>query len=259
MACVMSSQDASKLWGLRFWWSDMGIAGIVFIQAFAQCLGAGPTHVDRQLTHKSEYDTVAFRKLLLVAELVKKNPGRPRSAASHNAIMTATLQLLGEVGFDAMSIEAVSSRAKVSKNTIYRWYRSKADIVADAIESVREEISIPNTGSLQGDLDVIIDNAARITLSALGRKAVAMIVSSAAGNAEFANLYWEKYLQPRRQAFKVVVERAAIRGELPKDLDSVLVFDVMSGIMLYTLLFETSADRWKDRVRCAVMNALRKS
>jgi AcrR family transcriptional regulator len=156
-----------------------------------------------------------------------------------------------------MSIEAVSTRAKVSKNTIYRWYRSKADMVADAIESVREEISIPNTGSLQGDLDLIIDNAARITLSALGRKAVAMIVSSAAGNAEFANLYWERYLQPRRQAFRVVVERAAMRGEVPNDLDPALVFDIMSGVMLYTLLFEASADAWEDRVRYAVMHALR--
>ncbi|WP_254721945.1 TetR/AcrR family transcriptional regulator [Kovacikia minuta] len=98
----------------------------------------------------------------------KKFPGRPRSAQSHQAMLQATLELLAEVGFEAMSIEAIATRAGVGKTTIYRRYSSKAELVADAIESIREEVLLPDTGSLWGDMDALIQNAAQISLNPLG-------------------------------------------------------------------------------------------
>ncbi|MEM7724870.1 MAG: TetR/AcrR family transcriptional regulator [Cyanobacteria bacterium P01_A01_bin.45] len=182
----------------------------------------------------------------------KKIPGRPRSAESHQAILKATLELLGEVGFESMSIEAISSRAGVGKSTIYRRYKSKEELVADAIESIRQDVVIPNTGNLESDLDELIENAAQITVTPLGRKTVAMIMSSASSNSQFAQIYWTKYLQPRREAFGVVIERAKIRKEIQPDIDSNLVFDSMSGIMLYTLIFPPKTESWTDYVRRAL-------
>ncbi len=52
-----------------------------------------------------------------------------------------------------------------------------------------------------------------------GRQTVAMIISSASSNAQFAQIYWTKYLQPRRKAFAIVLERAKARNEIPTDLD----------------------------------------
>lgn len=181
-----------------------------------------------------------------------KPTGRPRSIQSHQAMLSATLGLLAEVGFDAMSIDAIAARAKVGKTTIYRRYRSKEDLVADAIESMREEIVIPDTGNLQGDIDALIENAAQITLSPLGRQTVAMIISSASSNSKFAQIYWTKYLQPRRKNFSVVLERAKARREIPADLDSELVFDTMSGIMLYALIFQPTSETWATYVRRAL-------
>ena len=169
----------------------------------------------------------------------KKTPGRPRSAKSHQAILKATLELLGEAGFEAMSIEAISTRAGVGKTTIYRRYNGKEELVADAIESIRQDVVIPDTGNLWSDIDELIENAAKISLSPLGRQTVAMIISSAASNAQFAQIYWTKYLQPRREAFAVVIERAKRRNEIQTDLDSGLVFDSMSGIMFYALIFQS--------------------
>jgi AcrR family transcriptional regulator len=182
----------------------------------------------------------------------KKLPGRPRSIQSHQAMLQATLELLAEVGFDAMSIDAIAARAGVGKTTIYRRYASKAELVADAIERVREEIVIPDTGNLQSDIDEIIQNAAQITLSPLGRQTVAMIISSASSNSQFAQIYWTKYLQPRRQTFAIVLERAKARNEIPADLDSNLVFDTMGGIMLYALIFQPTSESWTSYVRRAV-------
>ncbi len=179
----------------------------------------------------------------------QKPRGRPRSSQSHQAMLEATLEILAEVGFEALSIEAIASRAKVGKTTIYRRYKSKQELVADAIESVREEIVIPDTGTIWGDLEVIIENAAQITLTPLGRKTVAMIISSASGNSEFAQIYWTKYLQPRRQAFTVVLERAKVRNEISSDLDSSMIFDIMSAIMLYALIFQPTSESWTVYVR----------
>ncbi len=179
----------------------------------------------------------------------KKSPGRPRSARSHQAMLQATLELLAEVGFEAMSIEAIAARAGVGKTTIYRRYSSKAELVADAVESIREEIVIPDTGSLWGDMDTLIQTAAQISLNPLGRQTVAMIISSASSNAEFAQIYWTKYLQPRREAFAVVLERAKARQEVKPDIDPGLVFDTMSGIMLHAMLFQPTTESWETYVR----------
>lgn len=96
-----------------------------------------------------------------------------------------------------MSIEAIASRGKVGKTNIYRRYGSKEELVADAIESIREEIIIPDMGNIWGDIDALIENALSITFKPLGRQAVAMIISSASNNSEFTRIYSTKYLQPR--------------------------------------------------------------
>lgn len=182
----------------------------------------------------------------------KKPPGRPRSTQSHQAMLQATLELLAEVGFNGISIEAIAARAGVGKTTIYRRYKSLEELVADAIETMRQDVVIPNTGNFWQDLDALIESAAQITLHPLGRQTVAMIISSASSNAQFADIYWNKYLQPRRQAFAVLLERAKARKEVNENLDPGLVFDTMSGIMLYALIFPPRDESWKVYVSRAL-------
>lgn len=193
-----------------------------------------------------------------MSDATKKSLGRPRSNQSHQAILQATLELLSEVGFERMSIEATATRAGVGKTTIYRRYNSKEELVADAIESIRAEVVIPDTGTLWDDIDALIHNAAQITLNPLGRQAVAMIISSAASNSQFAQIYWTKYLQPRRQAFEVVIERAKMRKEIEGDINPALVFDTMSGIMLYAQIFPPTSESWEAYIRRALHLILRK-
>jgi AcrR family transcriptional regulator len=192
-----------------------------------------------------------------MSETDKKQMGRPRSVQSHQAILQATLEMLAEVGYDRMSIDAIASRAGVGKTTIYRRYKSKEELVADAIESLREEIVIPDTGTFWGDIDVLIENAAKITLNPLGKQTVAMIISSASSNSQFAQVYSTKYLQPRREAFTIVIERAKARNEVQANLDSGLVFDMMSGIMLYALIFPPTTETWEAYIRRALNLFLR--
>ncbi|PMB44666.1 TetR family transcriptional regulator [Fischerella thermalis CCMEE 5201] len=185
-------------------------------------------------------------------EPVKKSPGRPRSNQSHQAILQATLDLLAQMGYDRLSIDAIAAHAGVGKTTIYRRYRSKEELVADAIESIREEIKIPDTGTVWGDLDFIIENAVQTSLTPIGRQILAMIISAASSNPKFAQVYWQKYLQPRRAGFHIIIERAKARQEIQTDIDSDLVFDLISGIMLYAMVFTPTSEPISAYIRRAI-------
>ncbi len=184
-----------------------------------------------------------------MSEPVKNTTGRSRSTQSQQAILKATLELLAEVGYERMSIEAIAARAEVGKTTIYRWYTCKAELVADALENVTQGVTVPDTGSLWGDLDLFIESAANSTLNPLSRNIIALIINTASSSPQFAQVYWTKYMQPRREAFVAVLERAKSRHEIPINLDSSLGFDLMSGAMLYALIFYPVAQSWEAHVR----------
>ncbi|MBN3910375.1 MAG: TetR/AcrR family transcriptional regulator [Nostoc sp. NMS1] len=168
--------------------------------------------------------------------------GRPRSIHADQAILQATLDLLADVGYQSMSIEAIASRAGVGKTTIYRRYTSKEELVADAIESLRDDLAIPDTGSFWGDMDILIENAAKKIDSPLGRQTLALIISTASSNPQFAEVYWTKYTKLRREAFSKVLERAQSRGEIHKDADVDLIIDLVSGSLYYALIFKPTTE-----------------
>ncbi|MBN3949236.1 MAG: TetR/AcrR family transcriptional regulator [Nostoc sp.] len=183
--------------------------------------------------------------------------GRPRSIHADQAILQATLDLLAEVGYESMSIEAIASRAGVGKTTIYRRYTSKEELVADAIESLRDDLAIPDTGSFWGDMDILINNAAKKIDSPLGRQTLALIISTASSNPQFAEVYWIKYTKLRREAFAKILQRAKSRGEIHKDADVDLIIDLVSGSLYYALIFKPTTEPVEAYMR-RTMNLLLK-
>ncbi|MEH2317390.1 TetR/AcrR family transcriptional regulator [Nostoc sp.] len=183
--------------------------------------------------------------------------GRPRSIHADQAILQATLDLLAEVGYESMSIEAIASRAGVGKTTIYRRYTCKEELVADAIESLRDDLAIPDTGSFWGDMDILINNAAKKIDSPLGRQTLALIISTASSNPQFAEVYWTKYTKLRREAFSKILERAKSRGEIHKNADVDLIIDLVSGSLYYALIFKPTTEPVEAYMR-RTMNLLMK-
>ena len=83
--------------------------------------------------------------------------GRPRSDEAHKAILDATLALLADVGFSALKVEGVASRAGVGKATIYRRWRSKLPLVVEAF-SLLPALEEVDTGTCVGDLKEMLRN-----------------------------------------------------------------------------------------------------
>ncbi|MBN3944016.1 MAG: TetR/AcrR family transcriptional regulator [Nostoc sp.] len=192
-----------------------------------------------------------------MSKQINSTSGRPRSIHADQAILQATLDLLAEVGYESMSIEAIASRAGVGKTTIYRRYTSKEELVADAIESLRDDLAIPDIGSFWGDMDILIKNAAKKIDSPLGRQTLALIISTASSNPQFAEVYWTKYTKLRREAFSEILERAKSRDEIHKDADVDLIIDLVSGSLYYALIFKPTTEPVEAYMR-RTMNLLLK-
>jgi AcrR family transcriptional regulator len=159
----------------------------------------------------------------------KRAPGRPRSEESRLAILRSTLRLLKETGFPQLSIEAIAADADVSKATVYRWWPTKAVLVADAFSaSADEELRFPNTGSVQKDMSRQMRQLIRVFRSPRG-KVVAALLGGGQSDPELIAAFRERFLWPRRQQAYRTLRRGIDRGELPAGIDLDLTLDSLYG------------------------------
>src|SRR4051794_36988467 len=126
--------------------------------------------------------------------------GRPRSSAADAAIVRATLELLVEEGFRALSVEQVARRAGVGKATIYRRHRDKHELVAAAVRHLHADLRVPeDTGTLRGDFAAVAAQA----VTAGGRTGaltfMPRMLAEASGEPELHAIFTECLVEPRRR------------------------------------------------------------
>src|SRR6476469_1608721 len=103
----------------------------------------------------------------------RRAPGRPRSDAAHDAILTAAIALVREVGYDAVTMDGIAARAGVGKATVYRRWASKEALVVEALGGILRAIPVPDTGTTRGDLLALL----RVALAMYGDPATGMLLS----------------------------------------------------------------------------------
>jgi AcrR family transcriptional regulator len=171
------------------------------------------------------------------SQLTRK-PGRPRSTEAHQAILNATLELFADEGFDAMSIEAIAERAGVGKTTIYRRWDSKEDLMLDAARSLQAEFPIVDTGNLRDDMTHLLKMVWDMSSSnPILEKLYVRIIGESRANPDLFRFFYERRLRPRLQHFRQMIERAQACGEIRKDLDPLVVLDLLTGPLVFHLLF----------------------
>lgn len=161
---------------------------------------------------------------------------RRRSERSHQAILESALAILAERGYRALTIEGVAKRAGVGKQTIYRWWPSKAAIVLEALTAeAQEKLPIPDTGSVRKDLEVLLNS----TLCELQRRSgpiVRGLMAEAQLDPEFGRAFREDFIARRREVLLEVLHRGQHRGEISDSVDLELIVDLIYGPMWYRLL-----------------------
>ena len=158
---------------------------------------------------------------------------RPRVAGDREAeVLAATLEVLADVGYDRLTMDAVAARAKASKATLYRRWASKLRLVMDALHTIKEPPTEIDTGSLRGDLQQLFCGMGGV----MDPQAVAVfgsVITAVARDEEFAQASRREFIGPRLQVSKQAWRRAAERGELREDLDLTLFEPALAGIVLH--------------------------
>jgi AcrR family transcriptional regulator len=160
---------------------------------------------------------------------------RPRiEGEREREILDATIDVLGEVGYDRLTMDAVAQRAKASKATLYRRWSSKATLVVDALARHKATPPVPDTGDLRTDLmdafcgmGGLTDHDTTQTFGA--------VMTALSTDEEFARLFRTQVLIPKSELSRIVFQRAAERGEIRTDLDLDLIAPALAGIVLHRL------------------------
>lgn len=190
----------------------------------------------------------------------RKQRGRPRSEQAQQAILDAAIELLLAQGLEAVSMDQVADRAGVSKATIYRWWPSKETLALDALyhEWDTAPPSLPDTGSLRGDLLALVRPWIRRARKGPYARVVAALIREVHTDPEFAKLYHERFVSPRRAPGRAILKRAIERGELPEGTKVEVALDLMYGALFHRLLHAHAplSERFVEDVVDATLAAL---
>ncbi|MGL6236392.1 MAG: TetR/AcrR family transcriptional regulator [Segniliparus sp.] len=158
--------------------------------------------------------------------------GRPRSETAKAAILAAAYDLVVDHGMAQVTVDDIAARASVGKQTIYRWWPSKAELVLDALEErAKTEIDTLETASVAAFL-------ARVFVGACGvRLALKSLIAAAQSDEALGEAVKARLIEPRRAALRRCLERAGV----PKVRREALVLAIY-GAMWYRLLLDEPLD-----------------
>jgi len=159
---------------------------------------------------------------------VHKAPGRPRSAAADEAILSAVL--------DELTIERVAARAGVGKATVYRRWSSKTDLVVDAVGSMKAPLVHPDTGSTRDDLVALFTNGSDRDHDPDSARLLVGLCMELQRSPEMGALYRQRFAAPRRRVAAEILQRGVDRGEIRPDVDPDEVVDLLIGPIFYRQL-----------------------
>ncbi|MGL5867398.1 MAG: TetR/AcrR family transcriptional regulator [Dermatophilaceae bacterium] len=158
---------------------------------------------------------------------------RPRVEGDREReILAAALGVLAEVGYDRMTMDAVALAARASKATLYRRWQSKSAMVIDALLRHGQPETLPDTGSLRGDLmamychegGLAADNAFAVFTS---------VITAISRDEEFAAVFRREFLGPKNATMRSLLERARARGEVADGADLDLLATVIPAVAIF--------------------------
>lgn len=169
----------------------------------------------------------------------RNGPGRPRTAAADRAILRAGLQLFTAHGIDGASIEQIAARAAVARTTVYRRWKSKEALIAEALASARgavEQQVLTHPAPLSGMPRLLVDALAE-TLTQRGfKRLAARLIGSAPSCPRLTIVYWNNYIVPRRNIIGALLNQARDLGLVREDADPEILLDLIGGAIAYHLL-----------------------
>jgi AcrR family transcriptional regulator len=166
------------------------------------------------------------------ARIAPRGPGRPRSEDAHRAILLASIALVREVGYDAVTMDGIAQRAGVGKATLYRRWKSKETLIADALTLMARSLPVPDTGSTRDDLLAVMRSSIAMYHDPATKGLLSGLVAAMARSTAIAEAMRSGFLAARAEVMRGVLARGVERGDLRADVDPQVAMDLLRGSLL---------------------------
>ncbi|RDI58992.1 TetR/AcrR family transcriptional regulator [Nocardia pseudobrasiliensis] len=179
-----------------------------------------------------------------------------RSEKARRAVLHAIDDLLVERGFAGLTIEGIAARAGVAKQTIYRWWPSKTEILLDAFtDDAAQHLTPPDSGDLGEDLRIHLHNLAEFLTTSDAGAVFRALIGQAQHDPEVATKLRTDHLGHQRDRERLPLQRALARGELPPETDIDFLVDQLVGPIYYRALVtgEPVSKEFTDRLVARVL------
>lgn len=162
--------------------------------------------------------------------------GRPRDRAIDEAVLRATVELIGESSYAEISLDAIAARAGTSKPAIYRRWRGKAHLVHEAVFPVDASTEIPATGSLDGDVREMLARTLAVLSAPAARAALPGLVGEMASDPTLHSALVERFSGVLVDGLNAFLRSAVERGEVRRDVTATELAEAVAGMTLLALI-----------------------
>ncbi|BDZ64678.1 TetR/AcrR family transcriptional regulator [Agromyces mangrovi Wang et al. 2018] len=173
----------------------------------------------------------------------ERRRGAARSEAAHRSILEATAALFAEKGYDHLTIEGIAARAHVGKQTIYRWWPSKAEVVAECLlEGVLlpDQFTPPTGGRIRDDMVVWLEALMAFVTGEEHAGLFRSLVAAAMDNAEIGRMLRAKLGD--ESVMVVRLQEAVDAGELAHGTPLRDVSEAFAGMLALRVLSRAPAE-----------------
>ena len=160
-----------------------------------------------------------------------------RNSAVHDAILRAAAHLAEQYGYGRVSIEAIAAAAGSGKQTIYRWWPSKAALYLELYTSLVSEARVHvDEGTVAADLREFLKRVFELFATTPARAILAGLIADASRDPKVAQALTEHLVHRRKHLIRGLLERGLARGEVRRGADLDFAVDTVSSAIWFRLL-----------------------
>lgn len=174
-----------------------------------------------------------------------------RNGSTHDAILDAAARLVRRRGYNGVTIEAIAAAAGAGKQTIYRWWPSKAALYLELYIGLAAAQQLTfDTGSVAGDLRFLLRRLFRIYAATPARAILAGLIAETQSDRRVARALIAELVRGRRHLIRRILKRGQARGEIRGNADIDFAVDTISGAVWFRLLLGHAAldNRFADKL-----------
>jgi AcrR family transcriptional regulator len=187
------------------------------------------------------------------------NAGRPRDPRIDRAVLRATAELLVEGGYADLSIAAIAARAGTTKPAIYRRWRSLAHLVHETAFPTGETTTLPETGSLAGDLREMVRRTVAVFSHPVARAALPGLLAEVSADPSLHTALLERFQDGVWGAIGARVAEAVATGEARPGVDPGGLIETIGGATMLALLVRPGGeldDTWVEHTADLLVNGV---